>query len=104
MSKEIKCTFTSIWDDGTTVTTPCTYDPKTGEVTPELSNAHPKGSLTREFITLPSAWDNGDDPDGDELEVCDTCHEYVLKTVVGDRADKSYGEMQVCSNPDCENN
>ena len=94
MPKKIKCTMTSEWSDGSIVTTPCTYNPKTGEVDPEVSKGRvPTGSLDREFITL---------PDEDELEVCQTCHEYVLKTVVGDLSDLSYGEYDECSNPNCE--
>jgi hypothetical protein len=90
----MKCTFTSIWDDGSIVTTPCEYDPKDGEVSPEVSKGPvPSGCLEREFITL---------PDEEEIEVCPVCHGYVLKTVVGDRADRSFGEMNECSDPDCE--
>jgi len=89
----IKCSFTSVWDDGSIVTTSCDYDPETGEVHPETSNGPiPTGCLEREFITI---------ADEDELEVCGNCHEYVLKTVMGDRADLSYGEMKECPNPDC---
>jgi hypothetical protein len=97
MSKEIKCIFTSEWDDGSTVTTPCIYDPKTGEVTPQVSKGRvPKGSLEREFITLP-----GDE----ELDVCQVCHEYVMKTVMNPgQAKHDLVEEQVCSDPDCESN
>jgi hypothetical protein len=85
--------FTSVWDDGSEITTPGTYDPETGEVTGEVSKSlPPKGTLIREFITL---------PDGDEKDVCMECHSYVLKTVVGERADLSYGEYQTCSDTDC---
>jgi len=71
-SKTIKCEFTSVWDDGSEVTTPCIYDPATGEVTPEVSKGRiPEGCLEREFITL---------PDGDEKEVCPVCHGFVMKT------------------------
>ena len=89
----MKCTFTSIWDDGSVVTTPGTYDPETGEVDAEVSKGPiPTGCLEREFITL---------PDGDEKDVCMQCHSYVLKTVMGDLADGSYGEYEECSDPDC---
>ena len=90
---EIKCTFTSVWDTGSSVTTNCVYDPKTGEVTPEASKGPiPSGCLEREFITF---------DDGDELDVCETCHSYILKKVVGDRADESYGELEECSDQNC---
>lgn len=89
----IKCEFTSVWDDGSVVTTPCVYDDATGQTDPEVSKGPvPTGLVLREYITL----DNGD-----ELEVCHDCHEYVLRTVVGDRADLSYGEYKECPNPDC---
>jgi hypothetical protein len=92
-NKEIQVLFTSVWDSGTEITTPGTYDPRTGEVTAESSTAKPKGCLAREYITL---------PDDDELEVCMTCHEYVVKGVVTDLANLSYGETTECSDPDCE--
>jgi hypothetical protein len=89
----IKCTFTSIWDDDSIVTTPCTLIPETGEVNPEVSTGPiPSGCLKREFISFIN---------GDEHEVCPTCHSYILKTVVGDRADLSFGESQECSDPNC---
>lgn len=88
----MKCEFTSVWDDGSIVTTPCEYDPDTGEVSPEVSKGEPPtGCLIREYITL----------DEEEIEVCTDCHEYTLKTVVGDRADLSYGEYGECRNPTC---
>ena len=91
-TKLITCEFTSIWDDGSEITTPCTYDPKTGEVFPKSSKSAPEGCMVREYITLPD----------EELEVCTNCHGYVLKSVIGDRADLSYGEYTECPNPDCE--
>jgi hypothetical protein len=98
MEEEVmKIEFTSVWNDGSdVVTTPGTYDPKTGEVDAEVSKGPiPEGTLDREFITLPN---------GDEKDVCTTCHSYVLKKVVGDRADCSYGELEECSDPTCESN
>lgn len=112
----VRCEFTSEWDDGSIVTTPCIYNDETGEVNPEVSKDKiPEGTLLKEYITL---------EDGEELTVCPDCHEYVLKirmyylgflkyqkgfyygewkTVVGDRADLSYGEYGECMNPDCSN-
>jgi len=88
------CSFTSVWDSGSEITTPATYDPKTGEVTPECSsNADPDGCLEREYITL---------EDGEEIDVCPDCHGFTMGAVVGDRADLSYGEIGECRNPDCE--
>ncbi len=80
----ISCSFTSVWEDGAIVTTPCIYNPNTGVVSPVVSKGPiPEGALLREYITLPT---------GEKLEVCSTCHEYVLKTA---------GECQECTNPDC---
>jgi hypothetical protein len=88
-----KCSFTSEWDDGSIVTTDCIYNETTGEVTPAVSKGQiPTGSLIDEYITLNN---------GDEIPVCPDCHSYVMKTVVGDRRDLSYGEYKVCSDPDC---
>jgi len=84
-----------MWDDGSVVVTPATYDPETGEVTAESADVDPEGCLEREFITL---------KDEEEIEVCPDCHSYTMKTVVGDRADLSYGEMQVCRDSDCDSN
>lgn len=80
----IKCTFTSVWDDGSQIMTPCKYDAKTGEIFPETTDFCPKGSLVREYITL---------PDGSDLEVCTVCHEFVMKKVMG---------IPVCSDPNCD--
>lgn len=93
----VKCEFSSVWNGGDeVVTTDCMYDPKTGYVEPEISTEEPPiGVLDREYITL----DNDE-----EKEVCPDCHEYVLKTVVGDRSDLSYGEMEECPNEDCPSN
>jgi hypothetical protein len=96
MSKktEIKCEFTSVWDDGSIVTTPCIYDPKTGEVTPTVSEGQiPTGSLEREFITFSN---------GDEIVVCKVCHGFVMKSVMNPgQAKHDLVEEEVCSDPDC---
>jgi hypothetical protein len=95
-NREIKCSFTSEWSDGSVVTTPCVYDPKTGEVTPEVSKGRvPTGTLEREFITLP-----GDE----EIEVCNTCHEYVVRSamVPGAGDDTTLEEVPSCMNPECD--
>ena len=93
---EIKCEYTSIWDNGSEVITHCFYDPKTGEVTPEVSKGRiPEGSLVREYITL---------ADGDELDVCMDCHGYTLKSVMQSGISHNYDEVQVCSDPDCPSN
>jgi len=89
----IPCSFTSEWDDGSIVTTPCVYNEQTGEVEPEVSEGPvPTGMVDREYITL---------KDGKQIEVCPECHEYVLKTIVEYNADLSFGDHQECSNPNC---
>ena len=90
---EIKCEFTSEWSDGAVITTPCIYDPKTGEVTPESSKAMPEGCLEREYITL---------SDGEEKNVCPVCHGFVLKAKMNPgQAKHDLVEEQVCSDPNC---
>jgi len=90
----IKCTYTSVWDNGTVIVTKAEYDPETGEVTAETSDSDPgDAALEREYILLHN---------GDEIDVCTTCHEYTTRKVVGDRADQSYGEYDECRNPECE--
>lgn len=90
----IKCEFTSIWSDGSIVTTPCIYNPETGEVIPEVSNGPiPTGSLEREYITL---------PDGEEKDVCPVCHGFVMKSEMNPgRAKHDLIEEEVCSDPNC---
>ena len=89
----VKCEFTSVWDDGSVVTTDCQYDIDTGLCEPEVSKSEPPtGCLEREYITL---------EDGEEIEVCQECHEYVLKPIVGDLSDCSFGETTECRNSDC---
>jgi len=73
---EIKVTFTTTWGDGSMITTPATYDPETGKVTAETADVDPDGCLISQYITL---------PDGEEIFVCDTCHEYTLKGPEGAR-------------------
>ena len=89
----IPCSYTSEWDDGSVVTTPCVYNEVTGEVEPEVSEGPvPTGMVDREYITLEG---------GSQIEVCPECHEYVLKTIVDDNHDLSFGSHQECSNPNC---
>jgi hypothetical protein len=89
---EIKCEITSEWSDGSIVTTPCIYNPKTGEITPEVSKGRiPTGSLEEEYITL---------PDGELKNVCQVCHGFVIKTNPG-QAKHDLVEEEVCSDPTC---
>jgi hypothetical protein len=84
--------FVSVWDDGV-VETACTLNTDTGELSPDTVDTGDMGTLKREYF---------EDHKGNEYPVCPTCHEYITKKVMGDRADRSYGEIDVCSNPDCE--
>lgn len=88
----MKCTFTSVWDCGSTVVTPADYDPETREVSAQAVDVNPQGSLIREFIEF---------PDGETLKVCPECHEYAMKPVVGDldHTKTTHGEYLEC--PGC---
>jgi len=41
----VKCAFTSEWDDGSVITTPCRYHTRTGLVEPAISNGAMHGTL-----------------------------------------------------------
>jgi hypothetical protein len=96
----VKCTFVSVWDDGNEIRTSATYNPKTGSVDAKTTDdVQDLDHLDREFIVLNEGTDQEE-----ELEVCTTCHEYVMKPVMvessGDR--HSLVEDKECSDPDCE--
>jgi hypothetical protein len=96
----IKCTFTSVWGDGSIITTPCTYNVKTGEVDADSVDEDPKGGLIREYITVYT------DELGlgeEEIEVCPVCHSFVMTTVMKEGVGKQLDEVKVCSDPSCEN-
>ena len=83
----VPCTFSSVWDDGTEITADAIYDPTTGRIEAETSDSEPGSDcLEQEYIQL---------PDGTEIEVCTTCHEYTMET-------GSTGLPSRCKNPDCE--
>jgi hypothetical protein len=85
-SNEIKVTFTTVWDDGPMIITPAIYNPETGKVTAETADVDPDGCLISQYITLPS---------GEEIFVCDTCHEYTLKGPEGARECRNPGMQQL---------
>jgi hypothetical protein len=91
----INCDFTTVWDNGTRITTDAKYYPKTGEVSAEPSGVDIDANLVDEYITLP------DDTDT-QIQVCMTCHEYVKKAEMNPGIGHDLNEQQVCSNPDCE--
>jgi hypothetical protein len=90
---EIQCTFTSIWGDGSEITTSGTYNPETREVSAKSVDVDPDGGLEREYITLSN---------GTELEVCTKCHEYLLKVSMDEGIGKQLEENMICPNPNCE--
>ena len=87
--------FTSVFSDGAFVTTNIIrYDKESGFVAAEIADVDTDGECIREYITL---------PDGQEIDVCPLCHEYILKTVmVPDTAGKGLRESKCCMNPDCD--
>ena len=91
-TKTVRGTFTSVWDTGAVISSAAELNLSTGELTTETVDVDIDGVLKDEYFEY-----------GDErLQVCLTCHNHILKTVMGDRADCSYGELQVCSDPTCE--
>jgi hypothetical protein len=92
----IKCTFTSTWDNGAVITTVALFDPETRHIVAESSDSDPGNDacLEREYITL---------PDGTELEVCPVCHEFALKPCMNpDTTGSGLHEDTECSNPFCD--
>lgn len=93
MREPVKCEFTSVWSDGSIVTTPAIYYPEERRVEAEASDsADPDGYLEREFIEF---------EDGDTLEVCIDCHEYTLKPVMVPGVGHCLDESLECPNHDC---
>jgi hypothetical protein len=87
----IKCTYTSTWDNGAVITTVALFDPETRHIVAESSDSDPGNDtcMEREYITL---------PDGTELGVCPVCHEFALKPCAG----RSRWGPGSCSNPFCD--
>jgi hypothetical protein len=89
-----KGNFVSIWEEGT-ITTPAELNTETGEITTESVDANGFEHLMEEWFE--------DSEDGEEYEVCPECHEYILKSVMKDGIGSTLDEVQVCSDPECEN-
>ena len=89
------CEFVSIWDGGVEKRSPACYNPATGEVNVRRTHSgEDVEMLDREFVELPS---------GTELEVCPTCHEYVMGSImIPDRIGKGLSEIDVCKNKECD--
>ena len=94
-ANEVKCVFVSVWDGDVTLRSRAIYhkDDRSIEVL-ETHDVDGLETLDREYIVL---------PDGDELEVCTTCHEYVLKPAMVEGVGKSLDEIMECAGPACEN-
>ena len=89
-------TFTSVWDDGSVVTTPLiSYEEKSGYVEPAVSNGVvPEGMIEDEYVTF---------ADGSTQQVCMECHSYLMKTVmVDDEVGNGIHEELVCMNEFCD--
>ena len=84
--------FISIWDEGT-IMTAGVLDTETGRVDCDSVDGNGFEHLIEE---------NFEDEFGDEHEVCDECHEFILKTVMVDGIGSCLDEVEVCSNPDCD--
>jgi hypothetical protein len=92
---KIKCQFVSVWDGETELRSPAIYDNVSGQV--EVLKTHEvigPGVLDAEYIEL---------EDGDNIKVCKTCHEFVMKEcVIADKVGKGLHEEDYCRNPMCE--
>lgn len=67
-----KGTFTSVWSDGTEITTDCEFDRETYEISTVESSSDDTdhGNLVKEYVT---------DNDGAKLIVCENCHYQILR-------------------------
>ena len=90
-----KGTFTSIWDNGTEITTSATLDTKTGCVETNSVESPSTDILDEECFV---------DEDNERYEICPVCHEYIRKTVMEEGVGKQLYEKQICSDPDCDSN
>ena len=97
MSNNIeKGVFRSTWVDCSVIETPATLNLKTGELTVKSSgDDSDHGSLESEVF---------ENEAGDEKNVCNCCHEYVMKTGMVPGIGHCLDEVSVCSNKDCESN
>ena len=67
-----KGTFTSVWSDGTEITTDCKFDRETNNIPTVESSSDDSdhGNLVKEYVT---------DKDGVEHIVCENCHDQILR-------------------------
>jgi hypothetical protein len=92
----IKCKIISEYSHGTVIEEEATFEPSTGEV--NLVNY--KYEIEADYGYVTAAHIELDDDS--EIKVCPVCRNYIMKTVVGDRSDCSYGEYEVCSDSECD--
>lgn len=94
-ANEVRCTFVSVWDGDITLRSRAIYhkDDHSVEVL-ETHDVDGLNHLDREYIEL---------PDGEELTICPTCHEYVLVPVMIEGVGKSLVQDRECPGPTCEN-
>ncbi len=85
-SSVVLCMFTSVWSDGTIITTPSTYDTGTGEVIPEMSDTLPPSDATleEEYIDVVI---NGESC---RRMVCPECHSSVLSGAAAGIPESTY--------------
>lgn len=86
---KVKGMYVTIWQDGTISESPAVLDEHTGELfkTP-VEEEHDCGADEEYF----------ESEDGEvHYSICPICHDFIMKTVVGDREDLSYGEYDVCA-------
>jgi hypothetical protein len=95
--------FTSVWDDGTEITTTATLDTETGHIDAEQTDEN-----IEELNCLDS--EKFVDSEGNEYEVCPDCHEHILKEKDITDTDEEGNELPeiagviICSDPYCESN
>ena len=93
----ISGTFVSEWACGREIRTPAFFFTETGYCSAEMTEEDIEEdliNLEREYFEM---------PDGDELEICQDCHEYALRTVMVDAPGSTTTliETSECPNSDC---
>jgi hypothetical protein len=86
--------FTSVWDNGS-ITTPATLDTETGELS--INSVEVDDS----FHNL--VYEHFESSDGELFDVCDYCHDHVLREVQIVRDNGFEATTECCTDPDCEN-
>lgn len=92
----MKAKFVSVWAMGD-FETDCEVDLETGFISNigQDDGTEDRGCLIREFVRT---------EDGEEYDVCEDCHEYILQSVMVDDQFKNYTEEFQCKNPMCDSN